>query len=146
MNGSSKRPPHGRCDSVGHDDATVRALITESKDLTRQTSGLAANSRTIDGSHTEHLKHERPNEKAGFVRSAGTNRTGGNDDTNTRTAATGRRDRSLASKRRTAKGLRLSTSRLGEVPSPLALQLLVAWRRVPFQPESVHRQGDHRQN
>jgi hypothetical protein len=28
MNGSSKRPPHGRFDGVGDDDATVRAQAT----------------------------------------------------------------------------------------------------------------------
>jgi hypothetical protein len=65
MNGCSKRSPHGRFDAVGDDDATVRA-DTESTDLTRQPSGLAANSRTIDGSHTATLKHEWPHEKGGF--------------------------------------------------------------------------------
>jgi hypothetical protein len=63
------------------------ALIRESTDLTRQPSGLAANSKTIDGSHTATLKHEWPHEKGGFVRSATTNRTGGNDDTSTTTKA-----------------------------------------------------------
>ena len=87
MNGCSKRPPHGRFDAVGDDDATVRGADTELKDLTEQLSGLAANSRTIDGSHTATLKHEWPHEKGGFVRSVTTNRTGGNDDTSTRTKA-----------------------------------------------------------
>src|SRR6185436_20654122 len=61
-----------------------------------------------------------------------------------RTAATGGRYRSRASERRTAEGVRLSTPRMGEMPSPLALQLLMAWRRVSLQPESVCRQGEYR--
>jgi hypothetical protein len=86
MNGCSRRPPHGRFDGAGDDDATVPA-DTELKDLTGQPSGLAANSKTIDGSHTETLKREWRNEKGGFVRPVTTNRTGGNDDTSTRTKA-----------------------------------------------------------